>query len=272
MTIGVVIADIANPFSSILLKGIGDCCKQYGYNVMSAFTDNDPEREKECILSLVDQQVEGLIINTTCQNNDFLEQIAAKYVPIVLADRPIFPTRFDTVRTNDYPVTLETLRYLAQQGYRRVGFFSEPVQGIGTRVLRLSAYHEACRTGVIEEPQEYILPQEDNPQADIELVQSFMARNAAAKKAIFTANGVAMLRVLEAIETLNLTMPDDLGCCGFDNWRWTGLIKPGITAISQPSYEVGMECVKRMMMRIQGSKAAPQMIELVNELVIRGSV
>jgi LacI family kdg operon repressor len=63
--IGVIIADIASQFSSILLKGIGDVCKANGYQVMISNVDNDPEKEREYIQSLMDNRVEGIIVNTT---------------------------------------------------------------------------------------------------------------------------------------------------------------------------------------------------------------
>ena len=81
-----------------------------------------------------------------------------------------------------------------------------------------------------------------------------------------------MLSVIKAMYKLQLRIPEDIGICGFDDWPWAELVGPGITAISQPSYNVGVEAVKRMMFRLHKSRTAiPKLIELENHLVIRGS-
>lgn len=269
--IGLIVADISSPFSSIVAQGISDSCKRYGYDVLMAHTDNDAEKEQKYILSMLDQRVDGLIINSTCKITEFLQDIATRYVPIVLADRPTFPTCFDTVRSADYAAVMEAVQYLVDKGYQRVGFFSEPINSNGTRLLRHKAYEKACSEILHMEPQEYVIHIHEKHRVEI-LVEDFIAKNSGAKKAIFTVNGVALVSVLNAIKNLQLTIPGDVGICSFDNWDWTGLMGPGITAISQPSYQVGVECVKRLMFRIHRNKTAPpKMIELPTKLIIRGS-
>jgi len=269
--IGVLIADISNPFSSILVKGITDCCNQYGYNVVIANTNNDTSKEQEYILSMIDQRVEGLIVNTTGNNNEFLCDIEKNHVPIVLADRPVFPMMFDTVRTDDYQATVNTIKYLAEEGFTRVGFFTEPINQVGTRIIRQQAYRQACEEVLRIKPQEYVIDNKDERGAE-RLVQEFLDNNPGQTNAIFTANGVTMLSVLGAVNSLGLNIPRDIAVCGFDNWPWVALIGPGITAVSQPSYDVGVECVNRLMFRIQdNAKTEPKMIELPSQLIIRGS-
>ena len=269
--IGVLIADISNPFSSILVKGITDYCKQCGYNVVIANTDNDSEKEREYIMSMIDQRVEGLIINVTGDNNEFLCNIVENYVPIVLADRPVFPTMFDTVKTNDYQATIDALTYLAKEGFTRVGYFTEPVNNIGTRVIRRQAYREVCNMVLQMEPQEYVIDS-NNEGAIQDLVRQFLSNNQGQTNAIFTANGVTMINVLCAIQRLGIRIPEDVAICGFDNWPWMELIGPGITVVAQPFYDVGVECAKRMMFRLdENSKSSPVVIELPSEFIIRGS-
>jgi LacI family kdg operon repressor len=268
--IGVLIADISNPFSSILLKGITDYCKHCGYNVLIANTDNDGEKEREYILSMLDQRVEGLIVNLTGGNNEFLCNVAER-IPVVLADRPVFPTLFDTVKTNDYQATIDAIKYLVTEGVTRVGFFTEPINNIGTRITRQRAYRQVCSEVLQIEPQEYVIDSQD--EAGVQnLVQRFLDNNPGQINAIFTNNGVTLLSVLRAIHQLGLSIPQDIAICGFDNWPWIELIGPGITVVSQPFYDVGVACVKRIMFRLaETTKADPEIIELPNQLIIRGS-
>lgn len=270
--IGVIYADISNPVSAIISKGINDCCKEYGYHVLTANTDNDPDKEKEYILSMIDARVEGLIVLPVGPNAELMSEIAERHVPIVLVDRPTFPTRFDTVKTNDFAITIETIKYLAEQGFERVGFFSPPIDSVGTRILRQQAYRKACADILKIQPQEYVVNDIGNNDSAEVVVRKFMAENPDRSKAIFTSSGVTMLSVIKAIYKLKLRIPEDIGICGFDDWPWAELVGPGITAISQPSYDVGVEAVKRMMFRLHKNRTAlPKLIELENHLVVRGS-
>ncbi len=270
--IGVIFADISNPVSTIIAKGITDCCKQNGYNVLIANTDNDAAVEREYLQSMVDHRVEGIIVLTGGQNNDFLWEIAQKHVPVVLVDRPTFPFRFDTVKTNDYASTVNMVSYLREQGFRRVGFFSPPVGSVGTRIQRREAYRQACKAAGLE-PQEYVVDDHGDEALAEAVVKKFMAKNAGKGAAIFTSSGVTMLSVIKAVSRLGLRIPEDVGVCGFDDWPWAELVGPGITAISQPSYDVGAEAVKLMIYRIQAAdrKLPPKLIELTNKLFVRGS-
>lgn len=269
--IGVIVADISSPFSSILVKGISDHCKKYGYNVLIANTDNDTYKEQEYILSMIDQRVEGLIVNTTGSNDEFLLQLLHKNIPIILADRPIFPIAFDTVKTNDDQSTIDTVMYLAAEGFKKVGYFTEPIKNIGTRIIRKQAYQQACIDKLDIIPQVYEIDVADLQNVE-NYIRDFIEGAADEPRVIFAANGVVMLTVLRAINKLNLQIPQDVGICGFDDWPWAALIGPGITAISQPSYEVGTECVKQIMSRLQrNKKAEPQVIKLPTKLIIRGS-
>lgn len=270
--IGVLVSDISNPFFSILVQGISDSCNQYGYHVLIANTNNDTDKEQEYIRSMIDQRVDGLIVNTTGYNNEFLQDIENNHVPIVLADRPVFPDMFDTVKSDDHRATIDTIKYLADKGFSRVGFFTEPINRVGTRIIRQQAYRQACNEILQIEPQEYEVGVKEKHMAR-NFVREFVTRNEGHKKAIFTANGVTMLNILEAIHSLGLCIPKDIAICGFENWPWMEFVgSSGMTAIELPSYEIGVECVSRIMFRLQTStKVKPETIKLPTKLIIRGS-
>jgi LacI family kdg operon repressor len=267
--IGVIIADIGSPISSILVKSINDHCNSYGYNVLIANTDNSTQKEQDYILSMLDQRVEGLIVHTTGENNDFLLEVS-QTVPIVLADRPTFPTLFDTVKTSDYQSTTGMVSYLAQEGFKRVGYFTEPVGQIGTRIIRMQACNQACNEMLGVDAQSYVIDAANIPAVE-QRVSDFVTSYTGEAKVIFCANGVVLLSVISAIDNLKLHIPGDLGVCGFDDWPWAALVGPGITAIAQPSSEVGVECAKRILYRIRNTKAPLAVVELPNQLMIRGS-
>ncbi|MCP2241232.1 LacI family DNA-binding transcriptional regulator [Thermoanaerobacterium thermosaccharolyticum] len=269
--IGVLVSDIGNHFSSILVKGIEKVLKENGYNLIIASTDNDSLKEREYILSLLDNNVDGLIVNTAGGNDDFLIELSKKGLPIVLADRSIKDTVFDTVVVNNYEVTSELILHLIKNGYNRIGFFTEKIGDISTRTERKQAFLDVCREYRINDSN-LIFEVDDDLSKIEENIVSMMEDGRKSRTAVFAVNGVVLLDVLKVIDKLKLKIPDDIAVCGYDDWGWASLIPPGITTISQPTYEVGVESAKRLLNRIRGGdEIKPKKLVLKAELVVRGS-
>ena len=145
MTIGCVVADMANPFSALLIKGINKVCREHGYRVLILDADNDGGLEEEAYKSLLNNPVEGIIANTTGKADAALLAVARR-LPLVLADRVIeTPGQIDSVVSDDWDATYRTVQYLLEKGYERLGFFSPPTEKISTRSARLDAFRQAMK-------------------------------------------------------------------------------------------------------------------------------
>jgi len=271
-TIGVVISDITSPFSAILLKGINDACSKLGYGVLITSSDDTPSLEQKHIHSMLDHRVDGIILNTTGENVEFLKDLASTCsVPIVLADREVEPLLFDTVCAANRIATNEMLHYLKEHGYNRVALFSEPLEN-GTRVTRYRAYQGAYHEVFNQKPSTYIL-QKACIEKNMALLTQYMSDYPGEKLAILTSNGVASLAVAKAMKRQDLRYPQDIGLCGFDNWDWMELAGPGLTVIDVPTYTIALECVRRLLQRIdQTEELLPQVAKLPCKLIIRSSV
>lgn len=88
------------------------------------------------LLKLNAHYIEGLIINTTGQNNDILQDFKKDGVPIVLVDRKLSELKVDTVTTNNRDITIKLLQQMYERGYEHIAFFTEPVDGISPREER----------------------------------------------------------------------------------------------------------------------------------------
>lgn len=266
--IGFVVADIANPFSSILAKGINDACRKAGYSMTLANTDEDPALERNAIRSMLDQRVDGIVIHQCGENKEFFESLAHEQIAAVFAERPFGnPPLLDSFRTQDNLAVHQMLLYMKQRGFERIGYFTAPLKHLDTRIRRSQAYHEYSQEIFGQEPLEYILTS-DQPVLVQSRIQEFLAQPG--RKAILTANGVMTLNVLKALKTMQVSYPDDIGIGSFDDWDWMELAD--ITAIHQPSYELGAACVSRLIERIQKPDLPPLLQELPCSLTLRNSL
>jgi LacI family kdg operon repressor len=271
--IGVIIADIASQFSSILLKGIGDVCEANGYKAIISNVDNDPSKEREYLQSLMDNKVEGFIVNTTGYNDELLIEINENRVPIVLADRTMEELKIDSVATNNYNITFETIKYLIEKGYKNIAFFTEDPKKNRTRHLRRQGYLSAMKEFLDVDAANLVYTIDANDKnTTIKAIEEFNSSYKNKLKAIFTVNGVTLLNVLQEIQECNYKIPEDFYVCGYEDWGWARLAYSEIPVISQHSYEVGVESAKMLIQRITGKrKGKPKYKELEAKLIIGSS-
>ncbi len=271
-SVGCIIDDITNPFSSYLMKGINDVCRLKGYQVLFSNIDNNPENEIECIKSLMDNHLDGLIINTTGYIDDYLVELKKQGMPIVLADRCI-RDRFmlDTITTDNYKSTYNCIKFLKNQGYDRIEFFTQHIGNNSSRYTRHNAYMAAMNELYGMDGKNETFEIDIN---NVNLCRSYLRKlkqeHPEEEIAIFTVNGVTMLNVLQSIKDENMEIGADFGLCGFDDWGWAELIKPGITTITQNSYQTGVKSAELLIKRING-ESINGYLEIPTTLMVRGS-
>lgn len=269
--VGMIVADITNPFTSILVKGVNDKCIEKGYQLLVVNTDNNSENERKYIKSILQRQAEGIIINATGDNVDLLKELQDKGAKIVLADRTVEDDYFDSVTTNNEEITFSTIDIMYKSGFDEIGFFTYPMNVNSTRVKRFKSFVKvANKYNKIPEEYLYVVKK---PEEMKQKVSEFVNKYKGKRKAVFVINGVVMLNLIQAVFELGLSIPNDIGVCGFDDWGWNTVIGSGISAISQPSYEVGSKSAEILIQRISGEilESKPINLKLRSQLILRGS-
>ena len=272
--IGCLVSDIGSPFSSILVKGINSVCLDNDYQLLLVDCGDDAARERKAITDLLENQVDGLIVNTTGQNDDFLLSLKDRGVPIVLADRCLSaPGLMDTVATENYRCTYSCIAYLHELGYQKVAFFTQGNGTVSPRIIRYHGFDDAMRAiyGLKGEDLLFQIRPDDREDC-LRQIEAYRSRYPGERLAVFAVNGVAMLQILQAARSDGIELGAKFGACGFDDWGWADLIPPGITTITQDSWLVGRRSAKLLLERIAGEgPAEPVYDEIPNKLEIRGS-
>ena len=271
--IGVIVSDITNPVTVHLIKGIIDQCTKEGYQVITASSDEDSAKEKEYILSMVDRQVEGLILGIVDYNEFSIpEKLSAKGVKIVLADRTINKPIFDMVTTDNYEMTKFAIKSLYKMGFEAVALFSSDLLRSTVRLARCNAFLIQSKEYVPNPNQLSYIFAEDSENEYKSALADFIAKHPGRRLAVFASTPMALLNLLAAAHELNLRIPEDIGVCGYDNLTWTKLIGGGISVVEQPFYEVGVESAKILIQRIKGEvDDSFKYVELKSKLVLRNS-
>jgi LacI family kdg operon repressor len=272
--IGAIVADITNPYTTAILRGAEDICKENGYALLICNSDNNPLKEKEYISMLQAHQIDGLIIQTTGGNNQFLEELFNDGdTPIVLVDRKVPELSFDIVGIDNQQATYRAVSYLQSQNYERIAWFTEPVTGISVRKERFHAFQEALKLQDVNHPS-----LEDTYVADLKkdselerCLEDFLGKTKHQSRVIFGANSVILLKIILALQSKGIKVPEDVSLIGFDNPEWASVVYSGITTIEQPTSQIGKSCADLILKRINGTPLMPQTLSYHANLIQRGS-
>ena len=266
--IGMLVADMRNPYSTAVMHGVETACRQQGYSLLVCNTDQDAHQERQQLAALQSYSVEGLIVNTFGQHAADLRQLG-QALPLVLLDRELPGVDADLVGLDNYQAIATGIEHLQQQGYRDLLLVSEPLDGTSSRIQRLTAFeawlidHPSCRGSHCTSA--------DDPQALHTALADFLANPGPGPKAILTANGVATLATTLALQALGEPLFERLGLLALDDLDWFPLVGGGISALAQPTHALGVAAFERLQRRIDGDRSAPVRQTFAAELRIRRS-
>ena len=273
--IGLVVADVSNPFSVAVLRGAEKACQQAGYLLMLFNLGNDSGREREAIETLTAYQVEGFILNTLGQDGGAAVEAARHGKPVVLVDRRHHDMRADFVSLDNADAVRMGARHLVEAGYRELLFVSEPVKDVSPREERKSAF---CR--YISESENSITnlrgstfeSMADDPETELSNALQRLRQSAGERlPGILSSNAVVTLRVVAAMTRLGLRLGTDIGLVGFDETEWSPYVGPGLSTIAQPTDDLGRIAADCLIERLKGLELPPRQILLSGRLMPRGS-
>lgn len=277
--IGLVVADVTNPFSVAVLRGAEQACREAGYLVMLFNMGNESERESAGLRALSSYKVEGFILNTTGHDAGAALETARQGKPIVLVDRRHEGLDVDFVSLDNQHAIVLSCRHLLEAGYRELMLVTEPLDKVSARIERKQAFHDFVRSHADEVSGCSLETQASDQGALTAALQALRSRAAAASgstgaagvPAVIAANAVVTLRIVEAVAQLGWRLGDDIGLLGIDDTPWAPYIGPGISTVSQPTTELGRLAAHCLIQRLQGMDEPARQMLLQGKLMARGS-
>ena len=275
--IGLVVADIANPYSVAVLRGAEKVCQEAGYLVMLFNLGNDRERERAAIDALASYQVDGFILNTLGQGNSPTDVHTLHGKPAVLVDRRHTGLAADFVSLDNEGAMREACAHLVEQGWQRLLYITQPLLGVSSRMERTAAFR-ACVTaqGKPVRGQVLELSADQGDEAldkalDKALAELRQRTKPGERCAVVSGNSVVTLRVAAAVSRVGWTFGQELGFVGFDDPEWAPLIRPGLTTVAQPTDAIGHRAAQCLLERLGGLAGPPRESLLPGRLMVRGS-
>ncbi|MBX6764903.1 MAG: LacI family DNA-binding transcriptional regulator [Rubrobacteraceae bacterium] len=265
--IGLIIPDISNPYYPELSLGVESTASEHGYSVVFCNTGRDAERLEQYVDVLLQKRADGIILAGGGTQTKQVSQVLSDFdLAVALIGRHNLP--FPSVQIDNRTAAREATSHLLELGHRRVAFISGPLNLTSVQD-RLAGYQEAMVEHGIEHDSRLIREGDFGVQSGYSAAMALL-KGQPRPTAIFAANDRMATSVISAAIDLGLRVPEDLSVVGFDNTVLASQVRPSLTTVSVPAYEMGSAAMKLLIDTLSGKKC-PQVVWLSTELVIRQS-
>ena len=265
--IGMLVADIRNPFSVAITHGVEQACRQYGYSLLVCNTDNDSEQERQHLDLLGAYQVAGLVVNATGSPETQIQAFIRHGTPVVLLDREVSNVDAEVVGLDNQLAIDSALDHLSAQGYQAVLDVSEAPEQSSTRQRRLACFNQGAQQRALSHATLLLTGDTNTRQA----LSHFLATHPQHACAVLCGNGNVTLTVTRLFQQLGLPL-GQVGLMGIDELDWCDLVPPGITTLAQPTDAIGKTALHCLRHRIAPQTSPqPTTLSFAPTLIARGS-
>lgn len=289
-TIGVVIADIENPYFARAVRGITDVARRAGFEVLLSNSDEDLTNERTGLRLMLEKRVDGMIIApTVATDHAHLADLIARGVPVAFLDRTVPGLATDAVVVDNLAAARGAVEHLIALGHRRIGIIADATSQrlesalvvdvitddrtneIGTQITtgaRLAGYLGALEQAGI--PRDDRLIRLAKPTVASASRQALaLLEGGGRPTAVFASDGIMTMGVFAAAKSMKLAIPGDLSVVGFDDLEWTRLVDPPLTVVAQPVYELGAAAARQLIRRIAGDGSPAPTTEVLSTTFIQ---
>ncbi|MBO9600003.1 MAG: LacI family DNA-binding transcriptional regulator [Cohnella sp.] len=246
--VGLILPDITNPYFPFIARGIEDAAHQLGYSLFISNTDNDPRLEHEYIHKMVEQQVGGIVLISSTLQADAVRELTSLQTPIVLCDRLIDGTPFDSVSIDNFKAAYEAVCYLISRGHRRIAHLAGP-RNIQSSENRKNGYLEAMRDANLEP---FVSTGAFSFESGIQQMDVVIEEYR--PTALFASNDLLALGAMQLIVQRGMTVPGDIAVIGCDDIPYGKMSRPQLSTISIPVYQLGVTALQLLENQMKGGR------------------
>ncbi|MFE3449242.1 LacI family DNA-binding transcriptional regulator [Nonomuraea sp. NPDC059194] len=260
--LGLIVADIANPFFPPLIKAAQAQARERDYHVFVADTDEDPLLEQELIEAFV-KQVDGVLLCSPRLSNRVIEKLRDQ-VPFVVVNRRL--KGLTTVLMDVGQGARAAVEHLAELGHRRVALLSGPGGSWTSEEMQAAATATAAERGV---ELTVLGPNEPTEQGGLAATAAVAASGVTG---VLCYNDLVALGLVSGLHDKGLEVPGDLSVIGVDDSLPGRLNRPKLTTVTMPTAAAGRMAVDLLLAAVNaGGSGTPTLARLETTLVVRES-
>ncbi|WP_283595622.1 catabolite control protein A [Limosilactobacillus sp. DJ3M12] len=235
-TVGVVIPNITDPYFAELALGIDDVASMYKYNIILTNSDSDDEKILKVVRSLLAKQVDGLIFMGHDVSDDLRNEFESTNTPVVVAGSVVNDDALPSVRINYQAAAKEATEFLLKHGDQQVAYITGPLRYSINGEDRLNGYKEALANNNVPFNESLVIETDGSYQAGYAKAQEVIEKGL---KATYITDDSLAAGLLNGLTDAGISVPDDFELISSNDTNYTKVVRPTITSITQPLYDLG---------------------------------
>ncbi len=268
-TLGMMLENVANPYSGAVHRAVDDAAIERGMAVLATSLDEDPVREREVARTMIQRRVDGIVIMPTGTDQSYLHPEIEAGLAAVFVDRPPRFLDADTVLATNRAGARGAVEHLLGMGHRRIAFLGD-LTDIATAADRYKGYTDALSAAGIPLDERIVrhdLHTRDTAQRAVEGLLRLPGDHA--PTALFASQNLITIGAIQALHLHELQHL--VALVGFDDIELAGMLDPGVTAVAQDAYAIGRAAAELLFARLDGYSGPSEHRTISTRLVIRGS-
>jgi DNA-binding LacI/PurR family transcriptional regulator len=253
-TIGLIVANIGNPFYAELIRGAEDLASTLGYTLLLASTDGEPKRESSIVKAMRQRQVDGVIFASVRLADREVTALAREGMNVVLASRHLPDADVDMVLVDSVLGGRMAVEHLVKHGHKRVAYVGGPLT-IAQFQDRAKGWREALEAHGLSAPDHYAVHLDTlGVDAGAQAAEDLL-KLPEPPTAIFAATDNLAFGVLKTCNRMDVRVPDQLALIGFDNVSFGEIALSPLTSIDGAGHELGQRAMRMLVDRIESQPA-----------------
>ncbi|MCR6095493.1 catabolite control protein A [Salipaludibacillus agaradhaerens] len=237
-TVGVVIPDISSTFFAELARGIEDIATMYKYNIILCNSDQNKEKEIHLINTLLEKQVDGIVFMGGEITTEHEETFKKSPVPIVLSATIDDKKEFPSVNIDYKQAAYDAVKSLTDEGHTKVAMLSGTLEDPVNGYLKFSGYKSAIQDAGLHLDDDLVVIGDYSYDSGLEAMASLLKLKER-PTAIFASTDEMALGLIHGAQDAGVKVPEDIEIIGFDNTRLATMVRPTLSTVVQPMYDIG---------------------------------
>ena len=269
-TVGVLIPDLTNPMFPPIIRQIERTLAEKGYIAILADSDNNQDNESAIIQSLKSRNVDGLVLATAHRKDPIVSACIAENIPLVLINRTIDAHSVTAVINDDEHGIDLAVSHLVGLGHKSIAYIGGP-QDTSTGHDRYLAFKKLMRKGSFKSHSDLILNCKAFTEAEGHRGLLSILNKGRNFTAVVAANDLLALGCYDALLEVGIKCPRDMSVTGFNDMPFVDRLSPPLTSLHIPHSEIGSQAAELLVERIQNPQSPVRTVNLLPELIVRGS-
>ncbi|MDL2078222.1 LacI family DNA-binding transcriptional regulator [Streptomyces sp. GXMU-J15] len=256
-TIGLAMSAISNPYFADVVHGLDRRATKEGYSLLLAETHDDADTELRAVGELLRRRVSAIVLAPSGDAARTLSYARQAGIPVTVLDRFV-REEVDQIGVENIESTARLVDHLAEIGHTRIAMISGR-PGLATSEERVRGYRRGLERNNIPRRDEYLVPG-DSQAPPAQHAVTKLLHLSRPPTALVVGNNQMTIGTMRGLRSAGIRVPDDIALVAFDDFEWSDLFQPRLTAIAQPTLMIGEQAFELALSRISHPDLPPRRV------------